>query len=215
MRLAFVFFPLLLVACTSAQDRLHRIESGMLDLLGPAADLKITLGEGNLQLPLPPPLEMQEEQQKQARQLLADAAQIDSTALEPTARQQLRQYRRVLTDLSGSAAGWPIDPLAYTLHEPLQRCLAEADGESLAALLEKMPAYYTTLEQRWGHTNPRNLPAAVAQCLATLDRLEALENELGKYPPDSQLRLRAALPAAKAALKNYLGQCRSGVLEAG
>ncbi len=186
----------------------------MLGLLGPAADLKVPLLEGNLQLPLPPPLEVQAEQKYRSRELLDDIAKIDTNALEPTQRRQLLQYRQVLSDLSGSATGWPVDPLKYTLAEPLQRCLAEPSGESLAILLEKMPEYYTEVELRWGHTNPRNMPAAVTQCLSSLDQLDQLESSLRKYPLNTQQRLKAALPAAKAALKNYLGQCRSGVLEA-
>ena len=186
----------------------------MVDLLGPAADLKVPVQNAQFQLPLPPPLEVQAEQKSRAQQLLTKAAQIDSLVLRPAERRQLRQYRQVLTDLSADSKGWPLDPLAYTLTEPLQRCLAEPDGESLAVLLEKIPGYYAEVEQRWGRPNPKNLDPAVNQCLAVLDQLETLEKDLGKYPPAVQMRLQAALPSARAAIKNYLGQCRSGLLEA-
>ncbi|MEO6038366.1 MAG: hypothetical protein ABIQ93_08135 [Saprospiraceae bacterium] len=215
MRVAFLSFLLLflLSACTSPQDRLQAIESEMVDLLGPAADLNVPVQNAPFQLPLPPPLAVQAEQKSRAQKLLADAARIDSLALAPAERRQLRQYRQVLADLSGERSGWPLDPLGYTLNEPLQRCLVEPGGESLAVLLEKIPDYYTEVELRWGHPNPRNLDPAVAQCLAALDQLEQLEEDLGKYPLAVQARLQMALPPARAAIKNYLGQCRSGVLE--
>ncbi len=213
MRLAFLCNLCFLIACTSPQDRLQQIESGMLELLGPAADLKVPVQDGSLPLPLPPPLEVQTAQKIQASRLLAEAEKIDSSKLEPIQRQQLQQYRQVLTDLSGSTAGWPVDPLMYTLYEPFQRCLSEPDGESLATLLEKTPDYYTEVEQRWGPTNPRSLHPTETQCLSVLDQLDRLENDLIKYPLPVRTRLQAALPAAKAAWKNYLGLCRSSVLE--
>ena len=215
MRVALVasFLLFLLPACTSPQDRLQALESEMIGLLGPAAELQVPLQSGSFRLPLPPPLEVQTEQKNRAQALLVKSAQIDSLALAPEQRRQLRQYRQVLTDLSGSRTGWPLDPLDYTLAELLRQALIPSNGESLAVLLEKMPAYYTEVEQRWGRPNPRNLAAAVARCLVILDQLMQLENDLRKYPQPIQTRLQAALPAARAAIKNYLGLCRSGVLE--
>ena len=215
MRVAFppILALLLLQACTSPQERLQKIESGMLGLLGPAADLKVSARNGPYQLPLPPPLDVQAEQKSQAQKLLAEASKIDTADLDPQKRRHLRAYQRILTDLSGSTSGWPLDPLDYTLAGLLQTFLTTGNEDSLAELLEKTADYYTEVEQRWRSSNPQHLAAAVTQGLAALDRLAELESNLGKYPPAMQARLRAALPAARAGMKNYLGLCRSGVLE--
>lgn len=215
MRVALlpVFCLLWLSACTSPQEQLAEVEAGMLDLLGPTAQLKIPAGNRQTYLPLPPPLAVQDEQKNRAQQLLAKAAQIDTAALDPAHRYQLREYRKILTDWSASQSGWPLNPLDYTLAKPLQFCLAEPNGECLALLLEKMPDYYAEVEERWQSTHRHNYASAVQQCLTTLDTLQGLEQSLDKYPPDLQTRLRAALPPAQAVLKNYLGQCRSLVLE--
>lgn len=203
----------LLSACTSPQQQLQQVEADMVDLLGPNANWKIPAQTGDIWLPLPPPAEVQADQQARAQQILADAAKIDTTALAPDQNALLKQYRQALMSLADTSAGWPLDPLNYTLAEPLQRCLAEPDGESLILLLEKMPAYYTEVEQRWRSTHRHNYAPAVQQCLITIDNLEELEKDKGKYPADVQTRLQELLPLAQAALKNYLGQCRSLVLE--
>ncbi len=207
------FLLLLCAACTSPQQQLQQLEGDMLQLLGPTAGWKIPTRNGAVWLPLPPPAGAQAEQQAQARQLLTSAAKIDTAAFIPDQRVQLRQYRQALNDLADASAGWPLDPLTYTLAGPLQRCLAETDGESLALLLEKMPDYYTEVEQRWRSTHRHHYAPAVQQCLATLDTLRGLEQSLEKYPADLRGRLRGALPPAQMVLKNYLGQCRSLVLE--
>jgi len=203
----------LLLACTSPQERLAEIEDGMLVLLGPAGDFKIPVQDSQLYLPLPPPLEVQDEQKNQAQKLLAKVAQIDSTALNPERRDQLRQYWKILTDLSGSQSGWPLNPLDYTLSEPLRCCLAEPGGESLAVLLEKMPDYYAEVEKRWHSTNRHNQALAAQECLAMLEDLQKLEENLETYRPEVKGRLQKALPFAEMGLKNYLAQCRSLVLE--
>ena len=208
-----LFLLFLLSACTSPQEQLAEIEDEMLTLLGPAADLKIPTHNSQAYLPLPPPLDMQDEQKSRAQKLLVKAAQIDTAALDPERRSQLWQYREILTDLSGSKSGWPLNPLDYTLAKPLQGFLAEPDGEQLAILLEKMPDYYAEVERRWQSNRQHNSQAAVQECLAMLDTLQALEENLKKYPPDVRARLQVALPSAQAGLKNYLGQCRSLTLD--
>ncbi len=185
----------------------------MLDLLGPTVGWKVPTQSGTIWLPLPPPAEVQTEQQIQAQKLLASAAKMDTLALVPEQRAQLQQYRQALADMTDVSAGWPLNPMAYTLFEPLQRCLAEPDGESLALLLERIPAYYAEVEQRWRSTHQHHYAPAVQQCLITLDTLKALEKTMEKYPADMQARLRDAIPLAEVGWKNYMGQCRSLVLE--
>lgn len=206
-------FLFLCSACTSPQRQLRQLEGDMLALLGPTTGWKVPTRSGAIWLPLPPPTEVQAEQQTQAQQLLASAAKIDSVALTPEQRAALRQYRQALADLANASAGWPLDPMTYTLAGPFQRCLAETDGESLTLLLEKMPDYYTEVEQRWRSTHRHHHAPAVEQCMVTLDTLKGLEQNLEKYPLGLQARLRGALPPAQMGLKNYLGQCRSLVLE--
>ncbi len=207
------FLLFLCSACTAPQQQLQQLEAEMLDLLGPAAGWQIPTHDGSIWLPLPPPAEAQTEQQTKAQELLTSLAKIDTSALPSAQRVQWQQYHRALTDLADANVGWPLDPATYTLTEPLQRCLAEPDGESLVLLLEKMPGYYAEIEQRWRSTHRHHYALAVQKCLDTLDTLRKLEQHSGKYPGDIQVRLQQSLPLAQAALKNYLGLCRSLLLE--
>lgn len=197
-------------ACMSTEDRLAKLEKTILKVL-PRPEYFVVKGDKDtLQLLLPAP---------GAGRLAAEyctvketVAQMDTAGLTEREKLAVKHYYNLLD----SACANPLffnNPAQYSVAYALKNATKQPTLDLYLALLEKIPDYYAQVQQNWHTPEPTRIKTAVNQCVGVLDELNQAEQEAERWAPEQRNRLYAAIPAARAAVKDFIGLCESGKLQ--
>ena len=199
---ALLSAALLLLSCNTPESRLRRLQHDFWENYSRQDYFEIKLLKETLHWPLPP-LPMPSNRQKSlAARLQEEAASIESEKMNPESRQQLAQIRAALEDCLAQEGNALFDPARFVLLDEWSRFSAHPE---LPNVLEKIPEYYSTVEQRWQMPDTGLVSKAVTESQKTLDWLNALEGKTGGE--------FARIQAARAAIKDYIGMCQSALLK--
>ena len=199
--LAFLF----LISCHSPEARLAHLQHNFWEKFARQDFFEIKLQNETLYLPLPPSLEQTGHQKTLAAQLQKEANALEKDKLSLESQKQLLQLRAALADCvkqreRGSAF---FDPSSCCISAKLKQF---SEHPELSLLLEKIPAYYTQIEQRWQMPDHRFVSKAVQESQIALDLLKILgERSGGKMADQAE--------AAKVAVKDFIGLCQSALLQ--
>jgi len=201
------------ISCSSPEQQLNRLEHDLIYKHPKPETFLIKTSTDTLQLPIP---------QAHSEATLAfiarckQRAQAIPAATLPVIQQKKLFYLLFALDSLHRSYGQIIHPQKYALGVlPLRICLPEKGVQNAAlfiALLEKIPAYYDLVESRWIKPQLADLPGAIATAQSALDALNMLEKTPEGLNTAQKTAFINLLPAAKAALKNYIGLCQSGYL---
>lgn len=210
MRGIGLFLPLvLLFSCDDPERRLHRLQRDFFRVFPDSAFVLVSKKD-TVRLGLPPT----EEELKRLR-AFALKVQPEMERLDPSAfsDRDYRAYERLRGVVDSAAAGG----FTVLFHEPgtgfvpfyLNRGLPAA---VLVSLVDTLPAYYATVQRRWKNLGWSYTYDANQTALSALDKLNNLEKEVEKMPAPYRERLLAALPAARRAVKDYIGFLQSKLM---
>jgi len=196
--LALIF----LISCNSPEARLERLQHDFWEKFARQEFFEIKLKDEVLHLPLPPSSELPIAQKALVEKLHQEANSIEKEKLGDESQKQLAQLRLALGDCVAQAGNSLFDPSRYTFSMRLHQFSEHPD---LPLFLEKIPAYYAQIEQRWQRPDIRFVQKAVDESQITLDLLEVLEQK-----SNGVLAERAR--TARAAVKDFIGLCQSALL---
>ncbi|GEM_PF-1053422 len=199
---ALLFALFFLISCNSPEARLRHLQHDFGEKFAQQDFFEIKLKDEVLHLPLPPSSEAPLAQKAALESLQKEANSIEKEKLGTENQKKLVQLRLALGDCVVQAGNSLFDPSRYTISTRLRQF---SEHPELLLFLEKIPAYYTQIEQRWHRPDIRFVPKAVAESQITLDLLEALEKK-------SNGEIAARTAAARAAVKDFIGLCQSGIL---
>ncbi|MBC7775006.1 MAG: hypothetical protein H7246_06155 [Phycisphaerae bacterium] len=192
-----------LLSCNSPEARFKRLQHDFWEKFAQQDFFEIKLKNEVLHLPLPPNSPPSEQQKSWAERLQKEANSIEKEELSGENQKQLIQLRAALEDCVAHAGGAFFDPSRCVVLKPLQQF---SDHEELLLLLEKIPAYYAQIEQRWQTPDARFVLKAVTESQNTLDLLNGLEKKSGG-------EIVAQTGEARAAVKDFIGLCQSALLQ--
>ena len=201
-KLALLFALFFLISCNSPEARLERLQHDFWEKFARQDFFEIKLKDEVLHLPLPPSSELPIAQKALVEKLHQEANSIEKEKLGDESQKQLTQLRLALGDFVAQADNSLFDPSRYTVSMRLQQFSEHPD---LPLFLEKIPAYYAQIEQRWQRPDIRFVQKAVAESQITLDLLEGLEQK-------SNGVLSERTRTARAAVKDFIGLCQSALL---
>lgn len=195
---------LLCGSCTSPDGRYEALTRHFIEDR-PKTDLfEIPNGKTPVQWPLPPSQEGLSALNTFLNNCKSKSYEINPEKLQPENRIGLLRFRQAIDSLNARRGGGRIDPGAYALGAQIAK-LMESRDTVLTLAIERLPAYYDQVYARWSAPEPAGIRAAVASSQKALDLLDELE-------PSGARRLRNALPAARSAVRDYIGLCLSGQL---
>jgi hypothetical protein len=201
--LSFKLLPVLLLclfSCNSPEARLEHLQHDFWEKLARQDFFEIKFKNEVLHLPLPPASDPSAQQKSWAVKLQQEARSIEKEKLSADQQKQLAQLSAALDDCVAHAGNPLFDPARCAVSEQLQ---AYREHPEFSVLLEKIPAYYAQIEQRWQTPDVRFVPTAVAKAQSALDLLDTHQKKTEKL---------GQIPAAQAALKDFIGLCQSAVL---
>lgn len=201
-----------LASCSSPDQQFERLKQQFITE-HPRQDLfENGLEKTGIRLPLPPSPEGLSALKTFVETCKSKAYEIDLAKLSPENQLGLKRFRAALDSLGAQRSSAGIDPQDYTMAERIKALSGEKKAEPLLRLLEKIPAYYESVYQRWSAPEPGRIKTAVASSMLALDELDKLEQ--GNWlPADIRANLQQALPPARSAIRDYIGLCLSGHLK--
>lgn len=191
---------LCLFSCNSPEARLERLQHDFWEKLARQDFFEIKFKNEVLHLPLPPASEPSSQQKSWAEKLQQEARSIEKEKLSADQQKQLAQLSAALDDCVAHAGNPLFDPARCALSDQL---LTYQEHPEFSVLLEKIPAYYAQIEQRWQTPDVRFVPTAVAKAQSALDLLDTHQKKTEKL---------GQISAAQAALKDFIGLCQSAAL---
>lgn len=195
-----LFAILLLISCNTPETRLKRLQHDFWEKFAQQDFFEIKLKNEVLHLPLPPTVESPERPLPTAKRLQQEANAIEKEKLSAVQQEQLKQIQAALEDCLQHSGNPLFDPSRCVATPQLKRYAAHAE---LPSLLEKLPAYYSLVEQRWQNPEPRFVAKAVEASQMGLDILKELEEKSGKE----------SVAQTQAAIKDFIGLCQSAILK--
>jgi hypothetical protein len=202
-----------LASCSSPDQQFERLKQEFITE-HPKQDLfENGLEKTGIRLPLPPSPEGLSALKTFVETCKSRAYEIDLAKLSPENQLGLKRFRAALDSLGAQRSSAGIDPQDYTLAERIKALSSEKKAEHLLRLLEKIPAYYENVYQRWSAPEQNRIKAAVASSMLALDELDKLEHENNWLPANVRPNIQQALPPARSAIRDYIGLCLSGHLK--
>jgi hypothetical protein len=194
-----LFALFFLLSCNTPETRLKRLQQDFWEKFAQQDFFEIRLKNEVLHLPLPYTPEQPGQQKTWAERLQKEAQSLEKEKLSVDAQKQLAQLSAALEDCIRREGSPLFDPSRCAISKSLQQYSAHPE---ISVLLEKIPAYYTQIEQRWQTPHTRYVAKAVNESQIALDLLKGLEET-------SERELGAQ---ARGAIKDFIGLCQSAVL---
>ncbi len=191
-----------LCSCNTPEARLRRLQHDFWETFARQDYFEVRLKNEVLHWPLPPASGQSEEQKSLAESLQKEAKAIDKEGLSAAGQKQLAQLSAALDDCVANAGLAFFDPSRCVISGQLQQF---SDHPELPLLLEKIPAYYAQIEQRWQIPDSRYVSSAVDASQTALDLLNGPEKSSG----GGMVALKGA---ARLAIKDFIGLCQSALL---
>jgi hypothetical protein len=207
-----LFFATTWLACQTPADSMHSMQLEFFRARPPAAVFIVTAENDTLQLPLPPPAGQAEALQQLAETFRPRAAAFDTTGLEAAEQAEWRRFQQFLDSL---AVGPPPanHPARYALDDLLRhfvgRDRAGRHPGLAVALVEQLPNYYEKVEANWQVPDTSAAAEATRRALISLELLDRLAVDATAYSIGYRERIQKALPAARYAIKDFIGLCES------
>lgn len=217
MRLLISLAVLLMAACASPEERFIRLQLDFIANRPPPEVFEIQADSDTVRWPLPPSAEYAGALKEFAETYRKRAHSIDAETLTPKTKEDLRQFQVALDSICARFARAQSDPCDYTLHNVLSHFTGSSGLRHPALMVrvvEQIPHYYARVQQRWTVPAPARIPEATHQALATLDHLQHIEENLPGLSVGYRDQLEKTMPPARAAIKDFIGLCQSGLLEA-
>jgi len=191
-----------LCSCNTPEARLRRLQHDFWETYARQDFFEIRLKNEVLHWPLPPASVPSGQQKLLAEKLQKEASAIDKEGLSEAGKKQLAQLSAALDDCVAHAGAAFFDPSRCEVSRQLKQFSAHPE---LPLLMEKIPAYYAQIEQRWQIPDSRLVSKAVDASQNALDLLNGLEKSAGG-------EMVARTGAARAAIKDFIGLCQSALL---
>lgn len=203
--------------CQSPADRLRGLQLEFFRARPQPVAYEIVTEADTLRLPLPPAPGDAEQLRQLADSFARRAAGFEAGKLDAAGQAELGHFRRLLDSLArGSDPLGANDPGRYALDDLLRHFIgrdrAGRHPGMTTVLVECLPAYYHKLETSWRPIDPAAGIAAAHRAETSLELLTQLESDLAPYSVGYRERLQRALPAARYAVKDFIGLCESARL---
>ncbi len=196
---------LFLFSCNSPEAQLQRVQHVFWEKLARQDLFEVRLKNEVLYWPLPPEAASAQSQKSLAEVLQLEANSIEKDQLSASDQKQLTHVKAALSDYDTQAVSGFFDPSRCSIAP----CLEEfSNHPELPLLIERIPAYYCKIEERWQLPDVRLVSKAVDESKTVLDQLKEIEEKSGGA-------LVVQVSAARGAVKDFIGLCQSALLEAG
>lgn len=194
-----IFALFFLISCNTPEAKLERLQHEFWEKFARQDFFEIKLKNEVLHWPLPPGSVQAEQQKAQAEALQKEAYSIEKEKLTPKNQKQLAQICAALDDCVANAGSPRFDPSRCALLTPLKQYEKHPE---FSVLLEKIPVYYSQIEQHWQTPDLRLVSKAVEDSQNALDLLNTLEEKSGKE----------TVAQTRGAIKDFIGLCQSAYL---
>jgi hypothetical protein len=191
-----------LCSCNTPEARLARLQHEFWEKFARQDFFEVRLKNEVLHWPLPPAAAASGQQKSLAESLQQEAKKIDKEGLSEAGQKQLAQLMEALDDCVAHAGASFFDPSRCVVSGQLQQF---SDHPELPVLLEKIPAYYAQIEERWQIPEHRFVAKTVDASMTTLDVLHGLAKNSGSEGV-------SRTEAARSAIKDFIGLCQSAML---
>jgi hypothetical protein len=206
-----------LAACESPSRQLTSLQRKFMHRLPPPERLLIVEAGDTLALPLPPSAKSAAQTRQTVAYFQEKVKKLDRTGLKEADQRRLADFQAALDNL---ALRWvddavPCPPDQFVVDELLLHFIVDGPKVRHPALLvelvERLPAYIDTVRTRTPQFDRRSARVAVQRTVQALDLLERAQDEafLKKLSIGYADRLRKNIPAARRALKDFIGMCQS------
>ncbi len=216
MRLLTGVAVLFMTACATPEERFLRLQLDFMADRPPAEVFEIIAENDTVRWPLPPSAEYAGALKAFAESYREKARAIDPGQLAPDKQEDLRRFQVALDSICARTERAQCDPADYTLHAVLSHFAGSKNLRHPALMVRvvaQIPLYYARVQQRWTTPAPGAIPRAVEQSQETLDQLEHIERNLPELSAAYREQLQRTIPPARAAVKDFIGLCQSGLLE--
>ena len=196
-RISFCFL-LSFAACESPHDKISRLQSELLTVLGEQDFYEIRTKKQTIRLPLPPSPELADARKQLVLDINLETYSFENENLSEPDQKRLNLLCTNLKEMvkRGNAAFF--DPAKCVLTDELLKNLQSGDQSVLEVLCQKIPEYYAEVERRWQAPDPGRANVAATKSLLVLDDLEKIGDK--------------ASPA-RLAVKDFICLCHSAVLK--
>ncbi len=216
MRLLIGAAVLFMAACATPEERFIRLQLDFMADRPQAEIFEIRTDSDTVRWPLPPSAEDAGAMREFADTYRKRAYALNPEELTANTKTDLRRFQVALDSICTRIERARCDASDYTLHNVLSHFTGSKGPRHpalMARVVEQIPVYYARVQQRWIAPAPAGIPQALAQAQTTLDQLEHIEQSLPGLSAAYREQLQQTIPAARAALKDFIGLCQSGLLE--
>lgn len=191
LRYPALLLILALISCESPEDKISRLQSETLALLGSGDFFVFNTQSRTIMLALPPSLENAAQCAQRIPRISQEINVIDAASLSATDQERLERLKTIVETLANKGADSAFDPNKCVIADLLADDLR---GETGKVVLEKIPEYYAEVERRWQQPNSFRALQAAQQSLRSLDMLQEMGSDADR---------------ARLAVKDFIGMCQS------